>query len=75
MQSARVFELEEKGIVSPVQADNARATLAEARSDVAEKEASVEQARRALRAEGEDNPQIRSAMAQLGQAQLRAGMD
>lgn len=70
LQSARIFELEEKGTVAEAKGDEMRAKLASAQSAVEQAEADLERARRQLGAEGEDNPQIRAAVAQLGEAEL-----
>ena len=70
LQSARVFQLEEKQLIAVAQADAMRADLAAAKSKVIGAQADLERARRQLGSEGVDNPQIRSAIAQLGQAEL-----
>ena len=69
-QTARTLELESSGLVSKARGDNARATLDAARSAVAAAAAELERARRELGDEGADNPQIRDAVAALGEAEL-----
>jgi multidrug resistance efflux pump len=56
--------------LSKARGDNARATFAAARSAVAAAEADLERTRRELGDEGADNPQIRDAVAALGEAEL-----
>lgn len=70
VQSARVFELGQKGLVPQTKVDDARAQLAEAESQVASAKADLDRAQIQLGATGEDNPQIQAATAQLGEAQL-----
>ena len=57
-------------MVSRAKGDNARATLAASQSAVAAAKADLERARRELGVEGADNPQIREAVAVLGEAEL-----
>jgi multidrug resistance efflux pump len=70
VQSARIFELDQKGLVAKAKVDDMRADLAAAKSKVAGAQADLEKARQQLGEEGADNAQIRSAIAQLGEAQL-----
>lgn len=70
LQSNRIFQLEQKQLVAVAQADTMRADLAAAKSKVIGAQADLEKARQQLGDKGEDNPQIRSALAQLGQAEL-----
>ena len=70
VQTMRMLELESSGVLSKARADNARATLDGARSAVAAAAADLERARRELGDEGTDNPQIRDAVAALGEANL-----
>lgn len=70
LQSDRIFQLEEKQLIAVAQADTMRADLAAAKSKVVGARADLEKAQRQLGEEGADNPQIRSAIAQLGQAEL-----
>lgn len=72
-QTTRTLELESTGLVSKARGDNARATLDTARSAVVSAEADLERARRELGDEGADNPQIREAVAALGEAELTLG--
>lgn len=69
-QTARTLDLESRGVVSSARGDNARATLEAAQSAVVAAEADLERARRELGVEGADNPQIREAVAALGEAEL-----
>jgi multidrug resistance efflux pump len=71
VQSARTFELEQKGIVAVAAGDDARAELAAAESRLAAAQSDLESAQRQLGDEGADNPQIRSAVAALGEAELQ----
>ncbi|OLQ72191.1 hypothetical protein BIT28_24525 [Photobacterium proteolyticum] len=70
LQTARTLELESRGIVSKARGDNARATLQAAQSAVAASEADLDRVRREYGVEGADNPQIREAVAVLGEAEL-----
>lgn len=70
LQSARVFELEAKGLVPTAQADAARNELAAAESAVTIAEADLDAAREALGPEGADNPQLVRALADLAAAEL-----
>ncbi len=69
-QSARVYELEQKQIMSRAEGDAARAVVKQAESQVDSARAELEKARQALGEEGEGNPRIRAAMADLKKAQL-----
>jgi multidrug resistance efflux pump len=70
IQTMRLVKLESIGATSKSTADNALATLATAQSAVAAAEADLERARRELGDAGADNPQIRDAVAALGEAEL-----
>jgi len=69
-QSARVFELEKKQIMSRAEGDAARAVVKQAEAQVDSARAELEKAKQALGEEGEANPRIRSAIADLKKAQL-----
>jgi multidrug resistance efflux pump len=69
-QSARVFELEKKNVMSKAEGDKARAVVKQARAQVDSARAELEKARQALGVQGEANPRIRSAIAELKKAQL-----
>lgn len=71
VQSARIFELDQKGMIAKAKVDDAHADLDAAKSQVAEAQASLDKALQQLGDKGADNPQIRSAIAQLGEAQLK----
>lgn len=68
-ESERTLRLEERGIVSAAQADQARANVADAEAQLQSAEANLESARAQLGPQGEDNPAIRAAEAQLEKAQ------
>ncbi|PKG40600.1 HlyD family secretion protein [Psychromonas sp. Urea-02u-13] len=69
-QSARVFEMEKKQVFSKSEGDKARAAIKQGKAQVRSAEAGLDKAKQALGAEGDKNPRIRSAMANLKQAQL-----
>lgn len=69
-QSQRILPLEQQGVVSHMRADELRANLGFAHSAVARSEAELERAQRTLGEAGANNPAIRSALAELGAAQL-----
>ena len=69
-QSARVFEMEEKNVLSHSDGDKARAAIKQSKAQVMSAEANLDKAKQALGKEGNDNPRIRAAMAQLKKAQL-----
>lgn len=69
-QTARIFELEQKKVVSVAKGDDARAKLAAAKANLEEAEAELESIREQLGATDSENPQIRAASAKLGQALL-----
>jgi len=69
-QSARVFELESKQIMSTSEGDKARAVVKQARAQVDSARAELEKAKQALGVQGEANPRIRTAIADLKRAQL-----
>ncbi|MGB5517111.1 MAG: HlyD family secretion protein [Gammaproteobacteria bacterium] len=69
-QSARVFELENKQIMSKSEGDKARAVVKQAKAQVDSARAELEKAKQALGVQGEANPRIRAAIADLKKAQL-----
>lgn len=69
-QSARVFELEKQQVFSKSEGDKARAATKQAKAQVRSAFANLDKAKQALGAEGDNNPRIRSAMANLKLAQL-----
>ena len=69
-QSARVFELEKKNVMSRAEGDKARAVVKQAEAQVDSARAELEKAKQALGVQGEANPRIRSAIAELKKAQL-----
>ncbi|TYK65118.1 HlyD family secretion protein [Colwellia echini] len=69
-QSARVFEMEKKNVLSHSDGDKARAAIKQSKAEVISAEANLDKAKQALGKEGNENPRIRAAMAQLKKAQL-----
>ncbi len=69
-QSIRTETLFKRGIVARAAVDTARANLAAAQSAARAAEAQLAQARQRLGPQGEDNPQVRTAMAQREKAQI-----
>lgn len=69
-QSARVLDLVAQGVYAQARADSATADLESAEARVRQAEANLRQAQEALGPEGEDNPLLQSALAQLDKAQL-----
>jgi multidrug resistance efflux pump len=69
-QSARVYELEAKNVMSKAEGDKARAFVKQAEAQVDSARAELEKAKQALGVEGEANPRIRAAIADLKKAQL-----
>jgi multidrug resistance efflux pump len=69
-QSARVYELEKKQVMSKAEGDKARAVVKSAEAQVDSARAELEKAKQALGEQGADNPRIRSAVASLKKAQL-----
>jgi multidrug resistance efflux pump len=70
VQSARIFELEQRKLYSKSDGDKARAAIKQARAQVQSAVANLDKAKQSLGAEGEANPRVRTAMAKLKQAQL-----
>lgn len=70
LQSSRVFELESKGLIATARADDARTALADAEAAVDVARADLERARQNLGSDGEENPRIKAALANLAAAQL-----
>nr|WP_255743736.1 HlyD family secretion protein [Aliiroseovarius sediminis] len=68
-EADRIFRLEERGIASAAQGDKARGQVADAEARLASAQASLESAREQLGPDGEDNPAILAAQAQLERAQ------
>jgi multidrug resistance efflux pump len=69
-QTARTFTLVERGIMPLARRDDAQAELDTAEAARQQAEAAVEEARQLLGPEGDANPQIRAAVADLEAAQL-----
>ncbi|PKI12814.1 HlyD family secretion protein [Colwellia sp. 12G3] len=69
-QSARVFEMEDKNVLSHSDGDKARAAIKQSKAEVVSAEANLDKAKQSLGKAGNENPRIRSAMAQLKKAQL-----
>ncbi|MCK8484213.1 HlyD family secretion protein [Aliiroseovarius sp. S2029] len=68
-QAERTFRLEERGIASNAQGDTARGQVSDAEARLATAEANLESARTQLGPQGEGNPAIAAAEAQLERAQ------
>jgi multidrug resistance efflux pump len=69
-QTARIFQLVEKGIYAQARGDQATAALATSDAAVRQAQAELEEAREGLGPQGADNPAIREATATLRQAEL-----
>lgn len=69
-QSARVFEMEKKNVLSHSDGDKARAAIKQSEAGVISAKANLDKAKQSLGKAGNENPRIRSAMAQLKKAQL-----
>lgn len=69
-QTARIFDLVNKGTYARARGDEAEARLKTAQEDVHRARADLEAAEQKLGAKGANNPQIRAATAQLERAQL-----
>ncbi len=69
-QATRVIQLVERGVYAPARRDMARRELDGAEAGVAAAEAQLEQARQQLGPAGEDNPELRAALAALEVARL-----
>lgn len=69
-QSNRVYELEKKQIYSVARGDKARAAVIKAEAQMASAKSELEKTKQALGAKGNENPKIRSAIAQLKKAQI-----
>lgn len=70
LQSNRILEMAERGVVSKADADKARASLATAKANVVNAQADLEKSKKQLGADGEDNSQIKAALLALEQAQI-----
>jgi multidrug resistance efflux pump len=69
-QAARLYTLEQKGIVPRAQGDQARAVVASREAKVAASQAELSRVKKTLGASGEKNPRIQLALARLEAAQL-----
>lgn len=69
-QSARVFEMEKRNVLSHSDGDKARAAIKASKAQVVSAQANLDKAKQSLGKEGNDNPRIRSALANLKKAQL-----
>ncbi|KOO15602.1 secretion protein [Vibrio xuii] len=70
LQSNRILEMAERGVVSKSDADQARANLASARANVINAQADLDKSKQQLGADGEENSQIKAALLALEQAQI-----
>jgi multidrug resistance efflux pump len=69
-QARRVLELVNRGVYAAARADQASAQVKEAEASVQQAASELERARQNLGPRGQDNPQLREAMAVLQQARL-----
>jgi len=69
-QSSRVFEMEDKNVLSHSEGDKARAAIKASEAQLVSAIANLDKAKQSLGPEGNKNPRIRSAMASLKKAQL-----
>jgi multidrug resistance efflux pump len=69
-QSARIFELVLRGVYPPARRDEAENALKAAQAAVDQANAALEEANQRLGPAGADNPQLRSALADLQKARL-----
>ncbi|RJG51488.1 HlyD family secretion protein [Motilimonas pumila] len=70
VQTARWLALEQKRLIPKAKADEARAALRDAQSGVEVAQAEFDSAKQRLGNEGQDNPKIKSALANLAEAEL-----
>jgi multidrug resistance efflux pump len=69
-QATRIFHLVKREIYAKARADQARRELEGAAAGARQAEAQLEQARQQLGPQGQDNPELRTALAALERAQL-----
>jgi multidrug resistance efflux pump len=69
-ESARVFELEKRGILPVSDGDKARAEVEKAEAEVISAQAKLERAQQKLGDQGQNNPKIQKALAALQDARL-----
>jgi len=70
IQSKRVYEVVEKGVLPQFEADKANAAVATAKAKVISAQSELTKAKSTLGKKGEDNPKIQAAITTLKQAQL-----
>jgi multidrug resistance efflux pump len=70
VQAQRVFVLEQKGVMSRAQGDQARSVVSTGEARLIGAEAELERQKEALGPQGESNPRVQYALAQLEQARL-----
>ncbi|WP_082897039.1 HlyD family secretion protein [Thalassotalea crassostreae] len=70
INAARIFAMEEQGIVSSAQADRTRGVITQAELEVINAEAAFDEAKQRLGKTGATNPKVLSALADLSTAQL-----
>lgn len=71
LQSARVFDLETKGLIAVAKADESRRLLADAAAELEQAQADLESEQKALGSTGQDNPRIQAALSKLADAELK----
>jgi multidrug resistance efflux pump len=69
-QAQRIITLEERGVMSRAQGDEARSIVASSAAELSAAKAELERQKQALGPEGEDNPTIQLALARLEEARL-----
>ena len=69
-QAKRIITLEEKGVISRAKGDEARSTVATAEAQLKAAAADLEKQKKALGDEGDTNPRVQYALAQLAEARL-----
>ncbi|ARN74824.1 HlyD family secretion protein [Oceanicoccus sagamiensis] len=69
-QSQRALSLEEKGVISKIEADKVRTALEKATLGIKNAEAKLVEEKEKLGIQGDENPRIRAALAALQKAQL-----
>ena len=70
INAARIFAIEDKGVISAADADRTRGAVEEAEQEVITAIASFEQAKQLMGKAGENNPKIQNALTALSVAQL-----
>ena len=69
-QSDRILKLEAKGVISAIEADKVRTAIEKAELNVANATARLQEEKTKVGIEGDENPRMRKALADLREAQL-----